>query len=81
MASSFPSDVIKCRACGARDVQATSGIRADGLVTCCSCGTILWTWPEFQHRIEAVADASVAESGRLTTNLRPRARERGLRAL
>jgi uncharacterized Zn finger protein len=57
MASGFPAEIIKCRACGARDVELTSWARADAVVSCYQCGTVLWTWPEFLNRVGAIVDA------------------------
>ena len=54
MASGFPADIIKCRACGARDITVTDRVRSDAIVSCSQCGTVLWTWPEFLNRIGAI---------------------------
>ena len=57
MASVFPAEIIKCRACGARDVELTDWVRSDAVVSCYQCGTALWTWPEFLNRVGTIVDA------------------------
>jgi len=57
MASGFSAEIIKCRACGARDVELTDWVRADAVVSCYQCGTALWTWPEFLNRVSTIVDA------------------------
>jgi hypothetical protein len=56
MASRFPAELIKCRACEARDVEVTEQVRAEAVVSCCRCGTALWTWSEFLHRLGTIVD-------------------------
>jgi len=55
MASGFPSELIRCRHCGAREVEVSSKLMRNALVTCCDCGQVLWTWGEFLTLIEAIA--------------------------
>jgi hypothetical protein len=52
--------MIRCRACGAGDVEVTDRIGTDAVVSCCRCGTVLWTWPEFLSRIETLIEAEAA---------------------
>ena len=52
--------MIKCRACGAGDVEVKDRIGTDAVVSCCRCGTVLWTWPEFLSRIETLVEAEAA---------------------
>ena len=71
MTSGFPAEMIKCRACGARDVEVTDRIGSDAVVSCCRCGTVLWTWPEFLSRIETLVEAEAtgrAGSARLQSS-------------
>ena len=57
MASVFPAEIIKCRACGARDVEVIDRARAEPVVSCYRCGTALWTWSEFLHRVGTIHDS------------------------
>jgi hypothetical protein len=50
MAANQP-DVIKCTACGSREVQVVGRLEHAAAVSCSRCGTTLWTWPEFLQRI------------------------------
>jgi hypothetical protein len=56
MASGFYPEIIKCRACGARDVEVVDRVRSNTVVSCYQCGTVLWTWPEFLNRVATIAD-------------------------
>ena len=71
MTSGFFPEIIKCRACGARDVEMVDRVRSHTVVSCYQCGTVLWTWPEFLHRIGAFAAAGDAKSvGLMSADLR-----------
>ena len=56
MASGFYAELIECRACGARDVEVMDRVRAEAVVSCCRCGTALWTWSEFLNRVGTIVD-------------------------
>jgi len=62
MASGYPAEIIKCQACGARDVEVTDRIGSDAVVCCYRCGLILWTWPEFLSRIATAVEAGGRET-------------------
>jgi len=71
MASGIHPEIIKCRACGARDVEVVDRVRSNTVVSCYQCGTVLWTWPEFLDRIGAFITAGDAKSvGLMSADLR-----------
>ncbi len=41
MASGFPAEIIRCRACGARDIAVTDRVRSGAVVSFYQCGTVL----------------------------------------
>jgi hypothetical protein len=73
MASGFPADMIRCQACGAREVKS-GGVQRDALVLCCGCGTVLSTWCEFLGRIGASIEAGSVDVERGSGSTRRRLR-------
>ena len=71
MASGFPADVIRCRACGARDVQTQGKIGRSTVLSCSQCGTGLWTWCEFLQRVDDMATPLHAEAAAVAEGAPP----------
>ena len=64
MDSGFPASLIRCRHCGAREVELISRLTRNALVRCSDCGEALWTWGEFLTLLEEPTAPALTPGGR-----------------